>query len=105
MEEIATQLGEELIDSILRNDPTPIIKSLVETGAPVWYQNEAEGISSLHAAAYSRNLELVEYLIEKGAIWNAGAHPTSYIVFAHPEGQSTSGLFTKYRWRYCPLLQ
>lgn len=74
MEEIATQLGEELINSILQNDPTPIIKSLVETGAPVWYQNEAEGISPLYAAAYSRNLELVEFLIEKGAIWNAGAH-------------------------------
>jgi len=74
MEEIATQLGEELINSILQNDPIPIIKSLVETGAPVWYQNEAEGISPLHAAAYSRNLELVEFLIEKGAIWNAGAH-------------------------------
>jgi len=76
MEAIAAQLGEELINSVLKNDPTPVIKSLIETGAPVWYQSDAEGISPLHAAAYSRNLELVEFLIEKGAIWNAGAHST-----------------------------
>lgn len=69
--EIATQLGEELINVILQNHPTATIKLLVETGAPVWYQNEAEGISPLHAAAYTRNFELVQFLFEKGAVWNA----------------------------------
>lgn len=70
--EIAAQLGEQLVSTILQNAPTEDVKSLVEAGAPVWYQNEAEGASPLHAAAYTRNLELVQYLIEKGAVWNAG---------------------------------
>jgi len=72
--ETATQLGEELINVILQNHPTATIKLLVETGAPVWYQNEAEGISPLHAAAYTRNFELVRFLFEKGAVWNAGMY-------------------------------
>lgn len=71
--EIATQLGEHLVAAILQNTPTEDIKSLVEAGAPTWYQTEAEGASPLHAAAYVRNLELVQYLIEQGAVWNAGA--------------------------------
>ncbi|KAF5354660.1 hypothetical protein D9756_005333 [Leucocoprinus leucothites] len=71
--EIAAQLGEQLIEAILQNAPTTDIQSLVETGAPVWYQNEAEGMSPLHAAAYTRNFELVQFLIGKGAVWNAGA--------------------------------
>jgi protein arginine N-methyltransferase 2 len=71
--EIATQLGEQLIFAIFQNNPIAEVKALVEAGAPVWYQNEAEGTSPLHAAAYIRNLELVQFLINKGAVWNAGA--------------------------------
>lgn len=70
--EAATQLGEQLVTAILQNASTGTIKSLIDAGAPVWYQSEAEGTSPLHAAAYTRNLELVQYLIEKGAVWNAG---------------------------------
>ncbi|KAF9450430.1 arginine methyl transferase [Macrolepiota fuliginosa MF-IS2] len=69
--DIAVQLGEQLITAILHNVSTGDIKSLVELGAPIWYQNEAEGTSPLHAAAYTRDLGLVQYLIEKGAVWNA----------------------------------
>ncbi|KXN92459.1 Arginine N-methyltransferase 2 [Leucoagaricus sp. SymC.cos] len=68
---VATQLGEQLITAILQNTPATEIKSLVDAGAPVWYQNETEGTSPLHAAAYTRNLELIQFLIEKGAVWNA----------------------------------
>lgn len=71
-EEIATQLGEHLVAAILQNTPTEAIKSLVDAGAPTWYQTAAEGTSPLHAAAYVRDLELVQYLIERGAVWNAG---------------------------------
>lgn len=70
--EIATQLGEQLVAEILQNASIDTVKSLVEAGAPVWYQSGAEGTSALHAAAYVRSLELVKYLIEKGAVWNAG---------------------------------
>ncbi|KAJ3575098.1 hypothetical protein NP233_g1324 [Leucocoprinus birnbaumii] len=69
--EIAAQLGEQLIETILSYAPIADIQSLVESGAPVWYQSDAEGISPLHAAAFTRNSELVRYLISKGAVWNA----------------------------------
>jgi type IV protein arginine methyltransferase len=64
--------GEELIARILENEPVEIISGLLDSGSPVWYQNEIEGISPLHAAAYVQNAELVKFLIEKGAVWNAG---------------------------------
>jgi len=66
--EAASFLGEQLIASILADEP---VKGLVDNGAPLWYQNE-EGTSCLHAAAYRQDTDLVKYLIERGAIWNAG---------------------------------
>ncbi|KAF7376194.1 hypothetical protein MSAN_00034500 [Mycena sanguinolenta] len=66
-----TDLGEELIRSILAEEPLDTIKQLIESGAPLWYQNESEGISCLHAAAYTQNRELVKLLIDGGAVWNA----------------------------------
>ena len=67
-----TLLGEHLVDSILDRQSVDHIKSVLDAGAPVWYQNESEGISPLHAAAYVQDTELVRYLIEQGAVWNAG---------------------------------
>ncbi|KAJ7770186.1 arginine methyl transferase [Mycena maculata] len=66
-----TVLGEHLIDSILAEEPLDSIKEVIRQGVPLWYQNEIEGISCLHAAAYTQNLELVKLLIEHGAVWNA----------------------------------
>ncbi|KAJ6499249.1 arginine methyl transferase [Mycena sanguinolenta] len=66
-----TDLGEELIRSILAEEPLDTMKQLVESGAPLWYQNESEGISCLHAAAYTQNRELVKLLLDGGAVWNA----------------------------------
>ncbi|KAF4620839.1 hypothetical protein D9613_000721 [Agrocybe pediades] len=68
---VATQLGEELIANILDGQPIDAIKGLLDQGAPIWYQNLAEGTSPLHAAAYTQNLELIKLLIERGAVWNA----------------------------------
>jgi protein arginine N-methyltransferase 2 len=76
LEEIASSLGESLIQQILENKPLDDIKAFLDLGAPVWYQTLAEGISVLHAAAYVQNDSLVKLLIEKGAVWNAGmAYP------------------------------
>jgi protein arginine N-methyltransferase 2 len=69
--EAASLLGEQLIRSILENEPFASVKTLVDNGTPLWYQNE-EGMSCLHAAAYGQNTDLVNYLIERGAVWNAG---------------------------------
>jgi len=66
----ASLIGEQLIDSILADQPIAAVKSFVDNGAPLWYQND-EGMSCLHAAAYCQNTELVKYLIDNGAVWNA----------------------------------
>lgn len=64
--------GSELVDAILRRTPLTDIQSLIEAGAPVWYQDD-EGTSPLHAAAYIEDDTLVRILIDEGAVWNAGA--------------------------------
>ena len=64
-------LGGYLIFSILQRRPLPKILTLIDAGAPLWYQDD-EGTSPLHAAAYIEDVELVRVLIQKGAIWNAG---------------------------------
>ncbi|KAJ7703140.1 S-adenosyl-L-methionine-dependent methyltransferase [Mycena rosella] len=66
-----TVLGEHLINSILFEEPLESIKRIIATGAPLWYQNESEGISCLHAAAYIQDLDLVKLLLQDGALWNA----------------------------------
>ncbi|KAF8070492.1 S-adenosyl-L-methionine-dependent methyltransferase [Lyophyllum atratum] len=66
-----TSLGEHLIDSIIADEPIETIKAIIDSDAPLWYQNSAEGMSPLHASAYMQNAELARILIERGALWNA----------------------------------
>jgi len=72
--EILTALGAKLINAILEHEPLENIKGLIDSGAPLWYQDEAEGMSPLHAAAYCDGEcdELIKLLINEGAVWNAG---------------------------------
>ena len=77
--DVLVQLGYDLVDAILRRRPLKEIKEKIAGGAPVWYQDD-EGTSPLHAAAYVENAELVRYLIEEGALWNAGeCHSHSHL--------------------------
>lgn len=69
--EALSMLGGYLIFSVLHRRPLPKILTLIDAGAPLWYQDD-EGTSPLHAAAYVEDDELVRILIGKGAIWNAG---------------------------------
>lgn len=69
--ETLSMLGGYLIFSILDRRPLPKFLTLIDAGAPLWYQDE-DGTSALHAAAYIEDEKLVRILIEKGAIWNAG---------------------------------
>ncbi|TCD69814.1 Arginine N-methyltransferase 2 [Steccherinum ochraceum] len=64
--------GRDLVYSILHNElPIDAIKAKVkDDGAPAWFQIE-DGTSSLHAAAYNEDVELVRFLLQNGAIWNA----------------------------------
>ncbi|KAG6911127.1 hypothetical protein DXG01_003867 [Tephrocybe rancida] len=64
-------LGELLITSIIADESTEAILAMIDAGAPLWYQNDAEGMSALHAAAYMQNSELAKILIDHGALWNA----------------------------------
>ncbi|KAK7057134.1 S-adenosyl-L-methionine-dependent methyltransferase [Favolaschia claudopus] len=66
-----TELGEQLISSVLAEESVDTVTQLVKSGAPLWYQTNSEGISCLHAAAYVQNAELVKLFIEGGAIWSA----------------------------------
>ncbi|KAJ7178479.1 arginine methyl transferase [Mycena crocata] len=84
LDTVVTVLGEHLINSILAEESLDAIKQIIANDAPLWYQNESEGmlsssvdnnskkgISCLHAAAYTQSIELVKLLIEDGAVWNA----------------------------------
>ncbi|KAL0072432.1 Arginine N-methyltransferase 2 [Marasmius tenuissimus] len=69
--EVLIQLGRALISKILEGEPMTSVQKLVEDGAPLWYQDDEDGSSPLHAAAYLQSEELVKYLLEQGAVWNA----------------------------------
>ncbi len=69
--DVVVEQGQQLVDAILQRQPLSEIKDMIATGAPVWYQDD-EGTSPLHAAAYIENEELVRFLVDEGAIWNAG---------------------------------
>ncbi len=76
---VLTDLGQLLIDAILQDEPLEKINSLIDAGAPLWYQTDDEGLSALHAAVHKEDYDLAKMLLAKGAIWNAGrcASPTS----------------------------
>jgi len=62
--------GTQLLDAIQACD-TPQTLALLKQGAPIWFEEEETGWSALHFAAHYENVELVDLLIERGAIWNA----------------------------------
>ena len=66
------ELGSDLVTAIMERKPLQEVKDLIDSGAPLWFQDD-EGNTALHAAAYSEDPELVRYLIEKGSVWNAGS--------------------------------
>ena len=68
--------GSRLLDAIQARD-TPQTLALLKEGAPIWFQEEETGWSALHFAAHYEDVELVEILIERGAIWNASESPRS----------------------------
>ncbi|KAF7965835.1 hypothetical protein HWV62_41258 [Athelia sp. TMB] len=73
--ETLTSSGSSLINAILDCHSLQDIKALIDAGAPLWYQDDLEGISPLHAAAYlDDDGELAKYLLANGAIWNAVDH-------------------------------
>lgn len=103
MEEInaLTELGTTLIQAILEKEPLDNIRDLIDAGAPLWFQDN-EGTSPLHAAAYVGNEQLVNLLLDEGALWNAGeCSISSFIHLSHC--LPISGQPWKHRWRHRPV--
>ncbi|TFK25698.1 arginine methyl transferase [Coprinopsis marcescibilis] len=102
----ATVFGEHLVYTILypsssettddnttddRKSSLDAIKEILDNGAPVWYQNQEEGTSPLHAAAYTKNPELAKILLERGAVWNAvdrWGHTAGDIALSFNDGET-----------------
>lgn len=47
------------------------VRTLLDKGAPAWYQDQELGWSCLHYAAERREHDLIEALLGGGAVWNA----------------------------------
>ncbi|EIM89705.1 uncharacterized protein STEHIDRAFT_92135 [Stereum hirsutum FP-91666 SS1] len=64
------ELGQALIYGILQRKPIEDIRTILDAGAPLWYQDE-DGWSCLHAAASLEDEKLIKVLLDEGAVWNA----------------------------------
>ena len=75
-----SQLPEELFDLAnelilaCKSKTVAEIQSLLDRGAPAWYQDEDLGWSCLHYAAERRDPEMLTVLLKGGAVWNAVDH-------------------------------
>lgn len=71
------QLPEELISlalGLLQASQTAdlaTIQTLLDKGAPAWYQDEPLGWSCLHYATERREYDIMKALLGGGAVWNA----------------------------------
>ncbi|GAA5843801.1 hypothetical protein JCM5353_001945 [Sporobolomyces roseus] len=65
-------LSLRLIDAILEGNQRTLVEKLVlEEKVDCWIQDELQGWSSLHAAAYVGDVKLLKFLLRKGnAVWN-----------------------------------
>lgn len=71
-------LGQALIDAILERKSSTHIQSLIDAGAPLWFQDD-DGWSPLHAAANVEDDGLIRVLLQEGAVWNAGAADSLHV--------------------------
>jgi len=72
--ETAISLASRLIEDILKSSPSDLqkLQELIEAGAALWFQQTDGGLSALHAACLVENPELVQFLVDNGAVWNSG---------------------------------
>ncbi|KAN0128745.1 S-adenosyl-L-methionine-dependent methyltransferase [Lactarius tabidus] len=70
-EEQIAIIGMALINAILEYAPKEEIQKLLDEDPPLWYQDEEDGWSALHAAASVEDAELVKKLLQHGAVWNS----------------------------------
>jgi protein arginine N-methyltransferase 2 len=71
------ELPEELVNLALgllqasKTADLETIKTILDKGAPAWYQDTELGWSCLHYAAERREPEIMQALLKGGAVWNA----------------------------------
>lgn len=54
-----------------KSSPLPVIKAILDRGAPAWFQDTELGWSALHYAAERREPAILRALLVRGAVWNA----------------------------------
>lgn len=65
------QSGTPLTTALQNNASLPTIEALIKGGASVNWKNQPEGLSPLHLAASAGSTEIVQYLLENGAVLDA----------------------------------
>ena len=56
---------------MVKENKSDKIKELVEKGGDVTHQEETDGTSALMLVAAHGNVEMIEFLLSEGAVWNA----------------------------------
>ena len=56
---------------MIKENDSKKIKELVEKGGDVTHQEETDGTSALMLVAAHGNVEMIEFLLSEGAVWNA----------------------------------
>lgn len=54
-----------------QTSPLLVVKSILDRGAPAWFQDTELGWSALHYAAERREPAIIRALLRRGAVWNA----------------------------------
>ncbi|KAF8322254.1 arginine methyl transferase [Clavulina sp. PMI_390] len=62
--------GQKLFDACFGGDLN-LVSRLLESGAPVWFQEPDSEWTCLHLAAERNHLDLIKKLLAEGAVWNA----------------------------------
>jgi len=61
------------------------VKTYVEEeDPPLFFQDPETGWSPLHFAAAAESVDTIDYLLEKGAVWNAGEY-LRYLLTIYPK--------------------
>lgn len=70
--ELFVEAGMRLLDVVQSGDLLAVKKLVEQEEPPMFFQDPESGWSALHLAAGAESPELLEYLLEQGAVWNLG---------------------------------
>lgn len=64
--------GTRLLEVVETGDIAAVRALIKKEHPPMFYQDPESGWSALHVAASIESSELLSFLLEEGAVWNAG---------------------------------